>query len=372
MRLAWFNIAHDRVRFGVTVLGITCAVFLMVFQGSILYGFLRAASRIIDTTDADLWISGRGVPCFEFPVPLERRFVEIAHSIPGVQQTSRICTRLVQFRMQDGRSQQVALVGADTSVGQKFPIPRVAGDSGAVEPDALLVDTSNIALLDVSHVPWDVEINDQRARVIGETSGFSSFLGSPYVFTSYSDAARYMRLGSEESMFILVRVAPGVSIKSVQRGLRARLPSVDIWTRSEFSNRSRSYWITQTGAGGAILMAALLGFCIGLAVVSQSIYATTMENIEEFATLKALGASHGFIVGVILTQAFVCGAAGYVLGLGVTFPMIRAARAGIPWVSSPWWLPLFVLVPTLAMCALASFVSVRAALSIDPAKVFRA
>jgi hypothetical protein len=66
MRLA--SIAHDRIRFAVTILGITCAVFSMVFQGSVLAGFMRAASRIIDSMDADLWITRRGVKCFEFPV----------------------------------------------------------------------------------------------------------------------------------------------------------------------------------------------------------------------------------------------------------------------------------------------------------------
>lgn len=371
MRLAWFNIAHDRVRFLVTVLGITCAVFLMVFQGSILFGFLRAASQLVDATNAEIWISGRGVPCFEFPVPLERRFAELAHSVPGVELTSRICTRLVEFRMADGRHQLVALVGADPSAGPRFPLPLVAGQA-AIEPDALLVDQSNVGLLDINHFPADVEINQQRARVIGETSGFSSFLGSPYVFTSYNDAARYMHLRPDETMFILVALAPGASIKTVQRELKARLPNVDVWTRGEFSRKARMYWITQTGAGGAILMAAMLGFCIGLAVVSQAIYATTMENLEEFATLKALGASRGFIVNVILTQSVLCGAVGYVLGLLVTSPMIRAAKGTIPWVASPWWLPGAVMLPTLGMCALASLISVRAALSIEPAKVFRA
>ena len=89
MRLAWQNIAHDRTRFLVTVLGITCAVFLMVFQGSILLGFLQAASKIVDSTDADLWITGRGVQCFEFPVPVERRLGPIAHSIRGVAKPGR-------------------------------------------------------------------------------------------------------------------------------------------------------------------------------------------------------------------------------------------------------------------------------------------
>jgi len=48
------------------------------------------------------------------------------------------------------------------------------------------------------------------------------------------------------------------------------------------------YWTMKTGAGGG-LTAAFWPFLIGLVVVSQTIYANTMENIEEYATLKALG-----------------------------------------------------------------------------------
>jgi putative ABC transport system permease protein len=373
MRLAWYNIAHDRTRFLVTVLGITCAVFLMIFQGSILFGFLQASSKIIDSTDADLWITGRGVQCFEFPVSVERRLGPIAHSVRGVDHTSRICTRLVQFRKTDGSHQLVALVGADSDVGRQFPMPHVAGDSTAIQPDALVVDKSNLELLNVaSRLPQDVEVNDQRARVVAETSGFSSFLGSPYVFTSYADGSRYINLRPEETMFVLVWLQPGASIANVKRGLQARMPNIDVWTRDEFSRKARFYWITQTGAGGAILTAALLGFFIGLAVVSQAIYATTMENIEEFATLKALGASNGFIRRVIVGQAVVCGIGGYLLGLLITSPMIRAAQSSIPWVAAPGWLPAAIALPTLAMCVFASIISIRAALAVEPAKVFRA
>ncbi|MDQ2841998.1 MAG: ABC transporter permease [Acidobacteriota bacterium] len=372
MRLAWYNIAHDKLRFTVTVLGIMCAVFLMIFQGSILLGFMRAASKIIDSTDAEIWITGRGVPCFEFPVPIERRLVDLTREIPGVAEASRISTGQIQIRKANGARQEVVLVGADLKVGPGFPMPRVSGDSGPVAPDALIIDESNAALLDIRHVPSEVEANNLHAHVVGETSGFSSFLGSPYVFTSYDDAAKYIQLGRGETMFLLLKLQPGVRVNAVKRQLRARFPDVDIWTRGEFSRRARWYWITQTGAGGAILMAALLGFFVGLAIVSQAIYATTMENIEEFATLKAIGGSRRFITGVIVSQALMCGFGGYLLGTLVTAPMVRAALASIPWVYTPWWLPLGALIPTLGMCILASILSVKAALRVEPARVFRA
>ena len=204
------------------------------------------------------------------------------------------------------------------------------------------------------------------------TSGFSSFIGSPYVFTSYDDAAKYIQLGPDETMFLLLKLKRGGRVNVVKRLLRSRFPNVDVWTRAEFSRKARWFWITQTGAGGAILMAALLGFFIGLAIVSQAVYATTMENIEEFATLKAIGGSRGFISGVIVSQAVMCGLGGYILGTLITAPIVKAALASIPWVYTPWWLPLGALVPTLGMCVLASILSVKAALRVEPARVFRA
>jgi putative ABC transport system permease protein len=373
MRLAWYNITHDRMRFAVTVLGITCAVFLMIFQGSILLGFLRAASKIIDSTGADLWISGRGVQCFEFAVPIERRFADLARGVPGVSGTSRIVTSLVQFRKIDGSQQQVALIGADVSSGARLPIPQLSGTRLGIMPDALVVDSSNTQILDIpGRLPLEVEINDQRARVVGRTSGFSSFLGSPYVFTSYTDASRYLGLRPDETMFILVQVQPGFAIERVKNELQTRLPDVEVSTRKEFSHRAEFYWTSQTGAGGAILAAAVLGFFVGLTVVSQAIYSTTMEHIEEFATLKALGATSGYIVRVIISQAMLSGLAGYLLGVLITNPMIRAARPHIPWISTPWWLPAGVFLPALAMCVLASILSVKAAITVEPAKVFRA
>src|ERR1700689_357322 len=135
-----------------------------------------------------------------------------------------------------------------------------------------------------------------------------------------------MRLRPDETMFILVKVQPGSAIPTGERELQARFPMVDVSTQKEFSHRARLYWTSQTGAGGAISAAALMGFIIGLTLVSQAIYSTTMENIEEFATLKALGATSAYIVRVIVAQAIMAALAGYFLGVLLTIPMISAVK----------------------------------------------
>ena len=372
MKLAWKNILHDRVRFATTVLGIAFAVFLMVFQGSLLVGFLQAASKLVDTTDSDLWITARGVSCFDFAAPLPKRFREIANGIPGVQSSSRIVTAFAEYRTPAGRHEKVALVGADPEVGWRFPVPYVSANHEAIEPESLIIDESNAVLLDAATLPIDVEINQYRTRVLRKVTGFGSFLGSPYVFTSYADALRYMGLPQEEAMYILLRLRRGYSVEQVKRALQARLPDVDVWTQAEFAKQSKIYWITKTGAGGGILIAALLGFLIGLMVVSQTIYATTMENLEEFATLKALGATRWFVMRVVLVQSLFCGAVGCGLGLLAASPLVDVAKGMIAWIHTPWWLATGMIVPILAMCCLAAVVSIRAALAVEPAKVFRA
>jgi putative ABC transport system permease protein len=369
MKLAWQNILHDRVRFVVTVFGIAFAVLLMVFQGSLLFGFLRAASKLVDSTDSDIWITAKGVVCFDFPATLSKRFAEIAKGVPGIEQTSRIVTAFAEYKKPGGAHQPVALVGADPTAGRGFPVPQVGG---AAEPDTLFVDESNREVLSLDALPLETEINRRRARVVGTVSGFSSFLGCPYVFASYNDASRYLGVGPEEAMYLLFRLAPGMSAHTVKRELQARLPEVDVWTREEFAQRSRLYWIAQTGAGGGILTAAVLGFLIGLVVVSQTIYSSTMEKLEEFATLKALGASRAYVVRVVLAQALICGIVGCCLGLAVTYPLVHAARSIIAWIYVPWWLPAATVAPGLGMCCLASMVSIRAALTVEPARVFRA
>src|SRR5437660_12468032 len=98
MKLAWQNIIHDRSRFSVTVLGVSLSVLLMVFQGSLLVGFLRAATRLIDASDADIWITARGVQAFEFGTTLESRVREMAAGVPGVMRTDRVCMAFAVYR----------------------------------------------------------------------------------------------------------------------------------------------------------------------------------------------------------------------------------------------------------------------------------
>ena len=372
MQLAWHNILHDRTRFLVTVLGVLFAAFLMVFQGSLLAGFLRAASRFVEASDLDIWITARGVQAFEFGAPLQARVQELAAGVPGVVETGRACMAFAVYRKLDGQQQVIALVGADPNLGKHFPVPEMTERSDELSPESVTYDESDRGVLETVSLPARVEINGHRANIEEEVHGFGGFLGVPVLFTSYRNAARYLGFGQEEGMYIVARVAKSYSVSQVQHSLKQRLPEVDVLTRQEFAHKSRMYWVTKTGAGSAILTAAILGFLIGLVVVSQTIYANTMENIEEYATLKALGASRKFVARIVVQQSLICGVVGSVFGLVAAVPATIFAKSFIPWIHTPEWLPLVIMAVSLLMCALASIASVRSSLAVDPGRVYRA
>jgi putative ABC transport system permease protein len=372
MWLAWRNLNHDRFRFLVTIVGIAFAVFLMIFQGSLLVGFLRTASKAIDMTDADLWIAARGIESFEFASPLPDRFYDIAAGVKGVEAVHRMTLGQTLYQKPSGMMQSVLLIGAEPGTGSRFPIPYGDTRESSVIPEAILVDQSNAVALDVAGLPQDIEVGWRRARVVQIIEGFGSFFGTPYVFTGYNDAVRYLRWPGDTVVFLTLRVKPGEDPLEVRRALQRKLPEVDVWTRAEFSSRARKFWVEKTGAGGAIVLAAVLGFVVGMVIVSQNIYATTMENLEEFATLKAIGARRWYIQKVVLTQALACGAVGSVIGLCAYLPLLGPIRRTISWISFPWWLPFSTIFLGLVMCVLASVVSIRKAVSVEPGKVFRA
>jgi putative ABC transport system permease protein len=371
MKLAWRNLSNDRMRFVVTIIGIAFATFLMIFQGSLFTGFVRASSKVIDASGAELWVIPRGISCVEFGSPLPQRFRELALGVSGVASVRRLAAGYVSYQKPSGQRESVFLLGADPGNGN-LPVPILNNEAGAVLTETLLVDESNAAKLEATTLPVDVELNRQRASVGGIITGFGSFLGAPYVFTGYRDAVRYVGLGAEETMFLMVQVAPGSDVEAVQQALSNRLPQADVLTRSEFAFRSQFFWVVKTGAGGALLTAGLLGFVVGLVIVSQNIYATTMENLEEFATLKAIGAPANFVRGVVLQQALISGAAGALIGLLATFPLVQLTLRFISWIYTPWWLPVGMIVVSLLMCALASVVSIRKVIAIEPGRVFRA
>jgi putative ABC transport system permease protein len=363
---------HDRLRFAVAIAGVSVSVMLVLVQVGLYFGFMNTASSIIDASSADLWVGKAGNESFEFASPFdERTFYKVA-SVPGVARAERVLMNFAQFKLANGGDLGVQIVGIENGGSLLAPWHVVAGDAHRLgEAGAIVVDRSEYAKLGIDHIGHTTEISGVRAQVVAMTQGIRSFTTSPIVFTDLRSARAYMAgLGTDAVTYVLVKVKPGVDVDWVKSQID-QLPHLAAYTTHEMSQRTQAYWSSRTGVGAGFFTTAVLGVIVGFVVVGQILYSGTLQYLREYGTLKAMGARNGMVVRVILAQAMISAALGFVLGGGLAVGMrVAMAKANLTVALFPS-LYAATLVVTIAMCSFAALLSIVKVLRLDPASVFK-
>jgi len=167
-----------------------------------------------------------------------------------------------------------------------------------------------------------------------------------------------------------VKVADGASINKVLDELKKRFRNYQVLTTDQWVKKTRTYWTWQTGIGAGFFGNALMGFIVGLVIVSQTIYSATVEHIREYGTLKAIGAKNSHVYSVILQQAGMSAFAGFFFAAIIQRVVLIIKPITIQ-IAAPPALYFITFFLTLLMCALAALVSVRRVANIDPVEVFK-
>lgn len=372
LTLAIRNLVHDRVRLVVTLTGVAFAVLLITTELGLFLGFAATTSALIDRSQADIWIVPKGTRNVDQTPPMSERRRYQALSTPGVASAELFVTEFARWQKPDGGIETVLVVGFEPDGTLAGPWNVTAGNIADLKrPGTIFVDELYADKLAVTALGQIVEMHGKRARIIGLTNGIRSFTQSPYVFASLKSSRDYALMRSDQTKHVLVKLQRGADVAMVKGDLTARLQGVDVYTKDEFSHRTRVYWMFTTGAGLALLVASFVGLIVGFVVVAQTLYATTVDHIREFGTLRAMGAGRRYINAVVIKQALISAAAGYTIGLAVFLSARYVAGSAAPEIALPLPLALLIAVLTVLMCVGAALVCIRKVLTLDPAMVFK-
>src|SRR5262249_28484440 len=154
------------------IVGITFASLLMTQQVSIFLGVLRMATgQIRDIEDAEIWVLAPRVRYVDDLEPLSDRRLPQVRSIPGVAWAVPLYKGISRAYLEDGRFQQLLLVGLDDTTLVGAPQVMVVGQVADLhQPDAIILDEVGQQLLWPDQPPQvgkELTINDRRARVVG-------------------------------------------------------------------------------------------------------------------------------------------------------------------------------------------------------------
>ena len=371
VRLALRNLFHDRIRLAATLVGLVFSTSLVTIQLGLYAGSERMIATLIDHAEADLWVVPAETRSFENGARLPGHERHLALSTPGVARATEVVVSFAEWRKPSGGVIPVVLVGAEPGAGGPAPWDIVEGSPAAIAtPDAVVVDRTYLSDLGVRRGGDEGEIFGLKARVAAVTRGIRSFTTLPYVFTSLAGARAYLGLERHRATYVLVGLRPGANLDAVRSALLAKLRQAEVLTTAEFRRRTVGHWLFGTGAGSALIAGAGLGVLVGAVVVGQSLYAGTRDHLPEFATLRALGSSAGYIHRVILAQAVLCAAAGCAFGALVGLLVVAfSAETAMPVVLTPS-LSLLILGITLLMCCGGAISAILKVMRLDPASVF--
>jgi putative ABC transport system permease protein len=170
----------------------------------------------------------------------------------------------------------------------------------------------------------------------------------------------------------VVRLEPGHSPADVASKLRRVLPAdVEPFTRQQLIDREMRFWRTNAPLGYIFMVGAVMGFVVGVVICYQIVYADIADHLREFATLKAMGYSSAFFIGLVLEQTVYLAVLGFLPGAAISFLTYKvlAEYTGLT-MQFTASLAATVFAATAAMCILSGFLAVSKLLAADPAELF--
>jgi putative ABC transport system permease protein len=328
-------------------------------------------AAMLDNSKGDLWVVPFGTKSFDDPSFLIGHEKYAALSTPGIAGAEDLVVGFAGWKKPKGGTTAVLLIGSDHKAGSLKPFNIKQGSIAELaEPFAVAADDTYFNDLGIEKLGDIAEINNVRVRVGAVTHGIRSFTTLPYIFTSLQRARQLLDAANTQASYTLVRLSPTAKLESVRTDLSDRLKDREILTQAEFRSRSVDYWLVQTGAGSALIAGALLGIIVGVVIVAQTLYSSTKDHLNEFATLRALGASAGYIHKVILIQAIMSAFIGYAIGMALSMLVIWATKDTTMLIIMTPNLALLLFALTLGMCIIAAISAIFKVTRIDPAGVF--
>lgn len=366
----------DRTKFIGMAAGVALAALLMAQQPSIACGMLlRTTAQIRDVADVDVWVVNEEMEQVEELKPLPKADLYRVRCVPGVAWAVPLYLGQGRLKLDNGSSQQVILLGLDDPTLVGAPQEMVLGKTADLRlPDAVVMDERGYEYLwpgESMRLGKHFEMNDHRLVLVGVCKASDTYQTFPVLYTRYSLAVHFVPQGRQAMSAVLVGAQVPESSQEVCRRIEEQTGRKAV-TRGEFIWLTISYFLRRTGIMANFAFTTGLAFLVGCAILGQTFYTLTLENLPQFGMLKAMGVGNRRLVGMLLFQAFVVGLLGYCPGVGL------AALSGevLPRISRvPFHMPWQVLAGTAGAVAslvvLSCLASLRPVLLLEPAVVFR-
>jgi DevC protein len=380
-RIAWVQVSHQKLRLLAAVLGVAFAVVLVFVQLGFSQALYDSSVRWHSALGYDIALLSPKATYIVNPPGFPRNRLYQAQGFEGVESVTPVYIGIGKWRNPDQplQTRNIYIMGFDPT-DEGFAV--IAGEQNIQQlrlPDRVLFDRlsrsefGDVASHWASGENITTEINGRDVRVVGLFELGTSFGIDGSIITSDLNFRRIFPDRSASKIELgLIRLSPGSSLEQVQASLRSELPGdVRVLSRAEFIQHEVDYWNSSTPIGYVFGLGVAMGLAVGVIVVYQILFSDVQDHLREYATLKAMGYSNGFLSQVVLSEAILLAVIGFIPGILLSLLVYTQATTAtnLPVVMT-MDRAVMVLGLTVAMCAGSGLMALRKLRSADPAEVF--
>ena len=382
---AWLQLKHQKVRLLVALSGVIFSVVIIFMQLGIRDALFDSAVRFHQSLQGDIFlISPRSTALIAMKSFPERRLLQ-SLAFDEVDYVSPIYLDFAQWKNPNTRNywRNIFVLG----INLRHPVLNLPGITENIEklkmPNTVLFDQGSRS--EFGTIAQDFRRDGSVSTELGNPNGnrkvnvvglfqFGTSFGSDgNLVTSHINFLRIF--DNRQKGFIdvgLIKLKPDQDIQKTLEKLRKYLPKdVRVLSKSEFVNFEKKYWQTSTAIGFIFNLGVALGIIVGVVVVYQILYTNVSEHLSEYATLKAMGYRHRYLLSMVLQQAFLIAVLGYIPGFliaNIQYEFTKNATL-LP-VNMSLDRAVFVFILTLVMAFVSGATAVKKLQDADPADIF--
>lgn len=377
--LAWHQLMKKKIRLFVAIAGIAFADILMFFQLGMLDALFDGSAKSYQLLQGDLVLVNSQFQTLYIvkQFPRERLFQTLAYE--QVESVLPIYMGFAQWRNPQTEINRTILVWGIDPVNPPLSLVELEENQTKLKLlNRVLFDQSSrpeygsITDLFKQQENLEIQVNDKTVEVVGLFNIGASFVTDGNVITSDSTFLNLFPDNKPEQISMgLIKLKPGVNVQEIQAKITANLPKdVKLLTASQLAQNEIHYWSTQ-GIGFIFSLGVIVGFIVGIVIVYQILYSDVSDHLPEYATMKAMGYSDRYLLGVLMQAALLLAILGYISGflLSLGLYQVGSSATQLP-IMMKLGRAVMVLILTITMCAVSGAIAMNKLRSADPADIF--
>jgi putative ABC transport system permease protein len=378
--LAWLQLSHEKIRLLVAIAGISFADVLMFMQLGFSDALFESAVVFHTNVKGDIFLISPQSTSLVAMKTFSARRLQQARSLNNVESINPIYLDFRIWKNPENKSTRaIMVIGFNPGDAKLFTLPGVAENIDKVLlPNSYLFDTqSREQFGDVKK--WfntgqkvTTEVANRKITIGGLFEMGASFGADGNMLSSDTN---FIRLTNRDKGLIdigVIQLTPGSDAKATAAKLVQILPKdVRVFTKEEFISFERKYWEESTAIGFIFTLGTVMGFIVGIVIVYQILYTDVADHLSEYATLKAMGYTDWYLLGVVFQEAVILSVVGFMPGALAAVGLYTLTRSAT---SLPLVMTLArattVFLLTIIMCLVSGAIAVRKLRSADPADMF--